>query len=407
MKVALLSYEYPPVTGFGGIGTYAYYQSRALARLGHDVRVIAGSLTPGVQHSEIDGVKITRCSDDGPYKGFVEGLIGDGHGWAPNRVRTAASAYRAMTALDDVDEYDIIEIPECGGDGMIVSTMIPQRYCIRFHSPAPLIMESYGASEREVEATTMLEQIAVGRADVRVASSQFLADEVVEKLAVPAPVHVIGNGIDLDLYDVDEGIDPVDRFGLPDPDEAVTVLFTSRLERRKGVHLLPDIVATTLERFPRAHFVVCGSDRSGWMEREIRPRAEAAGHGDRLHYLGQRTLREIRALVKHVDIHLLPTLWDNAPYACIEAMASGRAILTSDFGGMPELIDHERNGLLARTDDADSFIEELGRFIADADMRTTLGAAVRRTVEESFTDTHLAQRTVDLWQATIDGEAVA
>ena len=60
MRIALLSYEYPPDTGFGGIGTYSYYHARALAKLGHEVHVIAGSVTNGVYHSEHDGVKVIR-----------------------------------------------------------------------------------------------------------------------------------------------------------------------------------------------------------------------------------------------------------------------------------------------------------------------------------------------------------
>ena len=43
MKIGLLSYEYPPDTGFGGIGTYTWYHARALARLGHQVHVLAGA----------------------------------------------------------------------------------------------------------------------------------------------------------------------------------------------------------------------------------------------------------------------------------------------------------------------------------------------------------------------------
>ena len=43
MKIALLSFEYPPETGFGGIGTYTWYQARALVKLGHQVHVLAGA----------------------------------------------------------------------------------------------------------------------------------------------------------------------------------------------------------------------------------------------------------------------------------------------------------------------------------------------------------------------------
>ena len=43
MRIALLSFEYPPETGFGGIGTYTWHQARALAKLGHEVHVLAGA----------------------------------------------------------------------------------------------------------------------------------------------------------------------------------------------------------------------------------------------------------------------------------------------------------------------------------------------------------------------------
>lgn len=402
MKIALLSYEYPPDTGYGGIGTYAWYQSRALAKLGHEVRVIAGALQPGLTHGEQDGVKVTRVLDPGPWQGAIVGLHTLGLGWGPNRIQTAAGAYRAMRELLEHESYDMVEYPECGGDGIMLATMLPIPKCVRFHSPARLIMETYGADERDREVTGFLEQIAINQADLRLASSSFLADDVVAKLDVPPPVHVVPNGIDLGLFDQDEGIDVVERFGLPKKGDAVTILFTSRLERRKGVHLLPEITLEILRSYPQAHFVIAGTDSIQALEQTIRPQLEAHGLADRLHYLGQQPLPEVRALVKHVDVHLLPTLWDNAPYACIEAMASGRAVLTSDCGGMPELIEHRGNGLLARTDDAGSFVAALKELVEDAELRERLGAGARRTVEERYTDVEVARQTIEVYQEAIN-----
>ena len=51
LKIALLSYEYPPETGFGGIGTYTWYQARALAKLGHEVHVLSGATDPTLLRS--------------------------------------------------------------------------------------------------------------------------------------------------------------------------------------------------------------------------------------------------------------------------------------------------------------------------------------------------------------------
>lgn len=406
MRIALLSYEYPPDTGFGGIGTYTWYQARALVRLGHDVRVVAGALTPGVTHSTHDGVEVTRCLDDEPFTGAVEGLLAEGLTWAPYRLRTAVSAFRALRDLLEVEDYDIVEAPECGADGLFVSTMLPVRTCIRFHSPARLIMEGYGRDPGDVEVTSFLEQVAVAEADVRTTPSAFVADEVVARMGVAPPVHVVPNGIDLDVFDADEGIDVAERFGLPGAaSDAVTVLVSSRLERRKGAHLLPELASQLLRRHPRAHLVVAGLDRGGWMEDHIAPAVEADGNGDRLHHLGHRSQPEVRALVKHADVSLLMSTWDNAPYSALEVMAAGRPLVASDVGGLPEMVDHERTGLLARPGDAGAHVEAVSRLIEDADLREALGAAARRTVEDRYTDTVMAERTVERWRATIDQEA--
>ena len=68
MRIALLSYEYPPETGFGGIGTYTWYQARAMAKLGHEVHVLAGSLQAnGLSSREEEGVRVHRYRADGRW----------------------------------------------------------------------------------------------------------------------------------------------------------------------------------------------------------------------------------------------------------------------------------------------------------------------------------------------------
>lgn len=398
MKVVLLSYELPPDTGFGGIGTYTWYQARALARLGHDVRVVAGALEPGITHGETDdGVRVTRVLDPGPLAGAVRGLAEDGLPWASNRLRTAAGAHRALRDLLERETADVVEYPECGADGLLVSTLSQVPTCVRLHSPARLIMESYGADGRDVEVTSFLEKVSIDQADVRTAPSSFLAAEAVARMGVAPPVHVIPNGIDLDLFDRSEGVDVSERYGLP-ASGAVTILFSSRLERRKGAHLLPEICAEILGRYPHVHVVLAGADDGGAVAGSILARLGDEGMYERVHPLGRVGLADVRALLAYADVYLLPTMWDNAPYSCIEAMAAGRAVLASDCGGMHELVAHERSGLLARTGDVGSFVEGLARLVEDPALRERLGSAARRRVEAEFTDVAVARQTVELWR---------
>ena len=97
MKIALLSFEYPPETGFGGIGTYTWYQARALVKLGHKVHVLAGSTTPcALSTTEHDGVVVHRFrADDLVMK--IAGLFGiRRHYWTRQRIQNAWCMYLGM-----------------------------------------------------------------------------------------------------------------------------------------------------------------------------------------------------------------------------------------------------------------------------------------------------------------------
>ena len=97
----------------------------------------------------------------------------------------------------------------------------------------------------------------------------------------------------------------------------------------------------------------------------------------------------------------MPSLWENCPYSCLEAMAAGRPIVSSDAGGLPELIRDGDNGLLARSGDPASYIEALERLIEDRHLRDRLSAAARRSVEESFTDVEIARRSADVYRGAV------
>jgi glycosyltransferase involved in cell wall biosynthesis len=400
MRIALLSYEYPPDTGFGGIGTYAWYHARALAKIGHLVHVFAGAREKGEYHSEHEGVKVTRVLERGFTHGIIEGLRAEKCWWAQNRVETAYGAYAALRRALEKESFDMVEFPECGADGALVTTLLDVPTCVKFHSPAKLIMGMYEVGAADIEATSFFEQIAINQATLRTSCSLFLAEEVVRKMNVKRPVHVVPNGIDLELFDRDEGIDLLSRHGLPKKD-AVTVFFANRLERRKGIHLVQQMCFHVLQKYPHVHFCFAGDDNFGVLKNEIQPFIEKQGHKNRFHYFGKLTLPEVRSILKRVDIHLLPSLWENAPYSCLEAMSAGRAIVASDCGGIPELIEDGQNGLLARNDDAKSFIAGLERLIEDRALRERLGAAARKTIEARYTDVGIARRSVDVYRRAL------
>ena len=81
-------------------------------------------------------------------------------------------------------------------------------------------------------------------------------------------------------------------------------------------------------------------------------------------------------------------------------MAAQRAIVSSDQGGMPELIhDGENaNGLLARNGDTDAYMLSLERLIEDSGLRERLGSSARKTVEQRHRDTHTGMLSANFYR---------
>ena len=405
MRIAILSYEYPPETGFGGIGTYAYYQARALAKLGHDVHVFAGSTKAGVFHGEHEGVKVTRIKREGCLSGMLESARKKRAWWFQNRVTTAVDAHEAFAKEHRRKPFDFVEAPECGADAMVVTTMLAVPTAIKFHSPARLIMNIYDTPKTDRVLTAFAEQLGINQAAVLTSCSQFLADEVVDKMGERDPIHVIPNGIDVPLFDRDEGIDVHERFGLPK--DKKLIFFANRMEERKGIHIVQKMVEGTLAKYSDIAFVFAGRDLFGYMEKRILPWVKDNGLQSQVFYLGQLALPEVRACLKKSHIFLIPSLWENCPYSCLEAMTAGRGIVSSDCGGMPELIEDGRTGVLARNGDPESFVAALQRMIEDDELRERCGRNARAEVEKRLTDTKIAQRAIDVYQAHLDGRPVA
>ena len=400
MRIALLSYEYPPETGFGGIGTYAYYQARALAKLGHDVHVFAGSTRNGVFHSEHEGVKVTRIKREGWLNGLLDNARQKRAWWFQNRIGTAYAAHQVLAKEHARKPFDFVEAPECGADAMVSTTLLRVPTAVKFHSPARLIMNIYDTPRLDRELTAFAEQLGINQACVLTSCSGFLADEVTTRMAEPKPIHVVPNGIDVPMFDRDDGIDVYSRFSLP-RDKKI-IFFANRMEERKGIHIVKAMVEKTLAKYRDIAFVFAGRDLFGYMEKRILPWVKDNQLQSRFFYLGQLGLPEVRACLKASSIFLIPSLWENCPYSCLEAMTAGRAIVSSDCGGMPELIEHERTGVLARNGDPESFVHALQRMIEDDRLRERCGAAARAEVEKRLTDVAIGRRSVDIYQAFLD-----
>jgi glycosyltransferase involved in cell wall biosynthesis len=397
MKIALLSFEYPPDTGFGGIGTYTWYQARALLKLGHEVHVLAGLTAASREliHKFEDGVHVWRFRSDRAIMRSFQRLGRHRLWWSQNRLENAVSMYAGLKELSRRQRFDIVEMPECGAEGLLINYLMRVPTVVKFHSPAYLIMPTYDVRRADHIVCSVLEQLALIGASAFTSASRFLADEVRRKLNVRRDVHVVPNGIDVEQFDRSDMVDAREKFNLSKG--RPIIFFSGRMEKRKGIHLCQEIVTRILERFD-VEFVFAGQDLFQYVSGTLIPSLSRKQLRGRFTFLGKLDLNGVRSCLRQADIFLLPSLWENCPYSCLEAMAAGRPIVCSDAGGLPELIRDGENGLLGRTGDSASFVTALERLIEDGALRSRLAAAARETVERSFSDVDIARRSIECYE---------
>lgn len=394
-----MSYEYPPHTGFGGIGTYTYYQANALRALGHEVHVIAGWGAPRALEAERqDGLTIWRGRSVIRPAIVEKTLSRLKLHWSINRIQTAISMYEALAAVHAAHRLDVVEMPECGGEGALSNHLLGIPAVVRFHSPARLIMSHYATPRADRLLCPLVERIAMSGATRMTSCSSFLAEEVRTKVGRAGwQIETIHNGIDPALFDdaAPSGFDLRGRFGVASG--ARLIFFSGRLEPRKGAFVLGDVLAQVLKRSD-CHAVIAGADLFHYARDTLVPRFAAEGLGGRVHFTGALTQPEVRAALTQSDIFFMPSQWEACPYACLEAMAARKPIVGSGAGGMPELLDHEDNALVVPSTDSAGYAAALLRLLDEPALARRLGDAARATITVKFDHLRQAERSVALYQ---------
>lgn len=193
------------------------------------------------------------------------------------------------------------------------------------------------------------------------------------------PVEVIPYGIDVFTYK------PVDRQVARDllnlPQDKQLILFGAinpTSDRRKGFHLLQQALKILSESSykDRIELVVFGASKS----------ANTLALNLKSHYLGKLSDEISLALVyAAADVFVAPSIQDNLPNTVMEALACGTPSVAFNIGGIPDMIEHQKNGYLAQSIDSKDLAQGITWVLEDSDRYRCLSNCARKKVEEKFT----------------------
>lgn len=395
MRIGLISREYPPQTGWGGIGSYVYFLARALAEAGHEVCIISRS-----ERAE------EYVHQDGPITVHRIRERKTKHRWADPLMRLlpwsdwqySRRVFETVQALHAQVPFDVVEAPEYKAEAfhLVRSLLLP--VVVKLHTPTYLL-EALNRTPRTLRETVvkLMERAAARRAVRVTAPSRELASRVRQAWGLSRRVmRVVPNPIDLNAV-------PRQPFPAAGPP---TILFVGRFERRKGVDVLLEAMALIRAQLPQARLVLVGGGSREQTEEDPFAR-----------WVGQEVLRGplfgavdlvpwqdragVVAQYARSWVVVVPSRYENYPTVCLEAMAAGRAVIGTQAGGIPEIVEPHVTGWLVPPQHPRILAAALLEALRDVPRLQRMGEMARTAVEARCDHRHVAARTLAVYAEAI------
>jgi len=211
----------------------------------------------------------------------------------------------------------------------------------------------------------------------------------------PGRVEVIHNGIDPEMFSRRRPREEA-RAKLGLPSEGLIVGGLGRLDEAKGFAFLLDAAAQLRPEFPNFCVVIAGD---GPLRKVIEARAVTLGMADRVRFLGFQS--DVQLVLDALDVFALPSLCEALPYALLEAMAAELPTVGAAVGGVPEVIVPGATGFLAPPRDATALAQALRGLLADAELRSRMGAAARARVIREFHVRDMVRKTIQVYRNSL------
>lgn len=223
------------------------------------------------------------------------------------------------------------------------------------------------------------------------AVSKAIAREAVAYSADPDKVNVVYSGIDF------ENIEPFEKKNYK-VSQPLQLLSVGRWHWVKGYHYALDALRILLDRGHELHYTII----AGTPSEEILYQLHELGLQPHVTIIGQLPQHEVFQYMQQADLLLLPSVEEGIANVVLEAMAIGLPVLSSDCGGMEEVIQHKVNGFLFANRNTDELVENILQFLRlDPAERAAMAAKARATVHQQHRLQQMVTDMLQLYQSVI------
>lgn len=334
LRIAFATPEFVTENHFdGGLANYLNRVSTALAQLGHDVHVVTLS-TKNEDEFDHDGVMVHRVMLKPGWHTFNR-LTRYSVPTTLHWLNFSTQTYRKLKQLHRRRPFDLIQYPNYSSCGLFSIPLLRTTHVIRASS-----QPGWNASVKRNLDSIFTEHLEA--LQYKLSRNVYAPSRAIQKMLnaraarlIHSPFYVETRALDHTVYD---------RF-LRDKQY---VLYFGRFQLHKGFHTLAYALPRFLNRYPDAHVVLVGRDMETSLASSMAAfaRAQCNGVGERLMIMENLPHSRLYPVIAGARLVVLPSLLDNLPNACLEAMGLGKVVIGTDGASFDELITDGVNGFL-------------------------------------------------------------
>jgi glycosyltransferase involved in cell wall biosynthesis len=377
-EVCFISPEYLPLSG--GTGAYVYYLSRELMKLDNSACIVTG-------YSENRDVKV----NDQHHIFFLKSLR------APivKSFLFAASASRKLNKLRgsfpvDITHVNLPLVPSFAVPRGFGRTLISTVHSTWKGEAEAIKGEPYSrlnSNEKFMVSFNwflrIFEERMLERSNRIIAVSDFTRRELLQYYKVKEnKITVIHNGVDVEkFHPAQDKREAKEAVGFNPDDTAV--LSVGRLYARKGLFTLIECIPFVVKKFKKVKFIIAGKGLSNEM-RKLVSYAAKLGVKDNIVFTGYFPDKKLPRLYQAADIFAFSTFYENLPFAVLEALSTGLPVVTTNVGGIPEIIKSGRNGFLVQPSNARELADSVLYYLEHPSAASEMAFLARKTILERF-----------------------
>jgi glycosyltransferase involved in cell wall biosynthesis len=177
------------------------------------------------------------------------------------------------------------------------------------------------------------------------------------------------------------------------PDSSGKILLLGRMRPEKGHGVALAAMEIVRERLPEATLWLAGT---GSLETKLRQEVADRELSHHVSFLGH--VDDVAGILRQVDLVIMPSLTEAFGLSAIEAMAAKRLVIASRVGGLPEIVEHGRSGVLVEPSKPEELAEQIVHFLEHPDERRRLAGSGYERYLERFTSDVMARNYLALYE---------